>query len=259
MSFGSYRSGSTFAHRLDPRTKLLFVVLYFIAAFCASSALELVLVALGAVCVLAASRTGVRETARTIKPFTWLIVFVLVFNMLFTSSGTVYWSWGVLSISTGGIEFAVESAVRFICVLLGTSTLMATTSPTELTDGIALLLSPLAHLGVPVDDVALAVQMTFRFIPAMAEEFNRVKSAQEARLAEFSSSSVWRRVKAYVPVLVPLFAGAGRRAETLALAIEDREYGTVARRSCLRAYRMRAPDWVVIIGAAAFLVVLVVL
>ena len=259
MSFGSYRSGSSLAHGLDPRTKLLFVVLYFAAAFCAGSVLELVLVALVAVAVLAVSGTRPAEALRTVKPFVWLIVFVLVFNMLFTRSGTVFFDFGIICVSTGGIAFGIESAVRFVCVLLGTSTLMTTTSPTELTDGITLLLRPLAHIGVPVDDVALAVQMTFRFIPAVAEEFNRVKAAQEARLADFSSTSAWQRVKAYVPVLVPLFAGAGRRAETLALAIEDREYGTVARRSCLREYRMRALDWAVIIGAAAFLVVLIAL
>ena len=259
MSFGSYRSGTSFAHGLDPRTKLLFVLLYFAAAFCAGSAPELVLVAAVAVAVLAASGTTPAEALHTVKPFAWLIAFVLVFNMLFTRSGTVFFDFGIICVSTGGIAFGIESAVRFVCVLLGTSTLMTTTSPTELTDGITRLLRPFARIGVPVDDVALAVQMTFRFIPAVAEEFNRVKSAQEARLADFSSSSAWQRVKAYVPVLVPLFAGAGRRAATLALAIEDREYGTVAERSCLREYRMGGRDWAVLVLAAVLLVALVAL
>jgi energy-coupling factor transport system permease protein len=228
MTYGVYQRRDTFAHSLDPRTKVVFVAAFIVAAFIANGWLELGIVAVVAVTMLAASGIGPRRAARSLRPFVWLMAFVLVFNAIF---------------SAGGLSYAAQSVARFALVLLGGSTLMATTSPTELTDAVSLLLSPLRRLGVRVDDAALSVSMTLRFVPVVLGEFRRVRAAQEARLARFDQASPFARARAYVPVMVPLFAGALRRSQTLALAIRNREYGKAdTPRTCIRAYTLAPRD-----------------
>lgn len=242
--FGVFCEGDTFAHRLDPRTKLTFVVLFFVAAFVAQGPM-LAAVAAVAVAALASARMGVRQAFAMLRPFVWLLLFVAVFDVLFTRSGAVLFAAGPVSVTWGGVAFAVESVLRFCCMLLGTSALMYTTSPTALTDGFSLLLRPLARLGLRVDDAALALGMTLRFIPVVSDEFARVKEAQQARLADFGGGAV-RRLKAYGSVFMPLFSGALRRADTLALAIQNREYDGGVRRTCIRVYRPRPADGAVL-------------
>lgn len=239
MSYGAYTSADTFAHSLDPRAKVVFSLLLLVAAFLANGAVELGLVAVVTVASLVAAGIGPARAARTLRPFAWLMAFVLVFNAAF---------------STGGVAYGAESVARFALVLLGSSTLMATTSPTELTDAAALLLGPLARLGARVDDAVLGVSMTLRFVPLVLGEFRRVKAAQEARLARFDQPSPLARARAYVSVMVPLFAGALRRSETLALAIRNREYGAAdVRRTCIREYRLGARDYTAIAAGVALL------
>ncbi|WP_321973142.1 energy-coupling factor transporter transmembrane component T [Paratractidigestivibacter sp.] len=242
MSYGVYLQRDTFAHSLDPRAKICFVVAFLIAAFLANGWLELGFVAVVAAGMLAAAGIGARRALRTLRPFVWIMAFVMVFNSVF---------------SAGGVIYAAQSVARFALVLLGSSTLMATTSPTELTDATSMLLLPLRRLGVRVDDTALSVSMTLRFVPVVLEEFKRVKAAQEARLARFDQASPLARARAYVPVMVPLFAGALRRSQTLALAIRNREYGECGRpRTCIRAYSLGARDHVVLAAAVLLLTVI---
>lgn len=245
MGYGVYQARESFAHGLDPRAKVVFSFLFIVAAFLADDAHELVLVAFAAATSLAASGIGCAQAMRTLRPFVWLMAFVLVFNALF---------------SAGGVAYAAESVARFALVLLGSSTLMATTSPTELADAAALLLRPLARLGARVDDAVLCVSMTLRFVPLMLGEFKRIKAAQEARLARFDQASPVARARAYVSVMVPLFAGALRRSEALALAIRNRDYGAAgARRTCIRAYRLARRDRAVLLAGAALLAAVVAL
>ncbi|MEQ2637663.1 energy-coupling factor transporter transmembrane component T family protein [Paratractidigestivibacter faecalis] len=245
MSIGGYRPGTTLAHRLDPRAKLVFTALYLVAAF-VSRGWALLAVATVAATVLAASGTGARKALGSLRPFAWLMAFVLVFDSLF---------------STGGVSYAVESVVRFALVLLGSSTLMATTSPTELTDGCAMLLRPLAALGVDVDAAALAIGMTLRFVPVVMGEYRCVREAQEARGADFSSGGTLRRARSQVTTMVPLLASALRRSETLALAIRNRGFGEVepGTRGCIRSYELRARDCAAMAVGAALVVLAVVL
>ena len=245
MSYGAYTRADTFAHSIDPRAKVVFSLLLLVAAFLADRAFELGLVAAVTAATLAAAGIGPARAARTLRPFAWLMAFVLVFNAVF---------------SAGGVAYAAGSVARFALVLLGSSTLMATTSPTELTDAASLLLGPAARLGLRVDDAVLGVSMTLRFVPLVLGEFRRVKAAQEARLARFDQPSPLARARAYVSVMVPLFAGALRRSETLALAIRNREYGAVdARRTCIRAYRLAVRDRVAIAAGAALLAAVIAL
>lgn len=237
MTYGRYRPGATLAYQLDPRTKMVFSLVLIVATFAVSSWVGLVILAAVSVVALVASNMGVREAFATLRPFVWLMAFVLVFNSLFASAG---------------LSYGFESVLRFAIVLLGTSSLMVTTSPTELTDGVALLLKPLAKLGVPTDNVSLAVGMTLRFVPVVLAEFNRMKAAQEARFASFDSKRLVDRVRCYIPVMVPVFASALRRSRRLALALENRGYGQAqaGKRTCIRSYRLGRAD-AVVLGACA--------
>ena len=250
-SFGVYCGGESLAHRLDPRTKLVFTLLFFIVAFVAQGPMLAAVVAL-TVASLAASGVGPSSALGMLRPFKWLVLFVAVWDVLFTAGGSVVFQAGALAITSGGLVFAGESVLRFCCMLLGTSALMRTTAPTQLTDGFAGLLSPLRRLGTRVDDAALALELTFRFIPTLAEEHARIRRAQESRAACFGGG-VASRLQAYVSVFTPLFAGALRRADSLALAIASRCYGCGETRACIREYRMQAADWAVLAVAVVAL------
>ncbi len=254
-AFGAYRPGNTFAHRLDPRVKILFVVLFFAAAFAAQGVWALCVLLVAALAVQVASGSGVRVALRSLKPFAWLMVFVLVFDALFVNSGAVLWSAGPVTLTAGGVTCAVENVLRFVCVLLGTSALMATTSPTQLTDGFALLLRPLDRLGVRTASAGLAMSMTLRFIPTFVNEFNKVCIAQASRGADFASGGVLQRALALVPALVPVFASALRRSESVAYAVEARAFGAAGSRTCLRAYTLRGVDVLVLAAACALILV----
>ena len=254
MSFGIYREGKSLSHRLDPRTKLLFVLAYIVAAFMVQSATGFALVAALAVASLVLSGSTARDAARSLKPFLWLILFVLVFDVLFVDSGTVLFQAGIVCVSTGGIAFALKSALRFCCVLLGSSTLMTTTSPTELSDGVSLLLEPLERLGLKTHNAAVTLGMTLRFVPVIVEEFGRIREAQELRGADFSGNLA-SKVKASLPMIVPLFQSSLRRAETLALAMENREYDPQGSRTSIRNYELGRADRAVLAASAVLVLV----
>lgn len=243
-SFGVYRRGSSLAHRLDPRTKLVFTVLFFVVAFVAQGPMLGVVVALAAASI-AASGMGSVGALAMLRPFKWLILFVAVWDVLFTTGGEELLQLGPLCLTSSGLLFAGESVLRFCCMLLGTSALMRTTSPIQLTDGFAGLLAPFSRIGACVDDAALALGLTFRFIPTLVEEHARIRRAQESRAACFGGG-VASRLQAYVSVFTPLFAGALRRADSVALAISSRCYGCGKMRSSIREYRMKTADWLVL-------------
>ena len=259
-AFGVYRSGSTFAHGLDPRGKILFAMLFVMASFAAQGMGALFILLAAAVAVQAASGSDARAAFRSLKPFVWLIVFVLVFDVLFVSSGEVLWCAGPVTVTVGGLSCAVGNVLRFVCVLLGTSALMTTTSPTQLTDGFLLLLRPLDRVGVRTASVGLAMSMTFRFIPTLVNEFNKVCVAQESRGADFSSGGVLRRLFALVSALVPMFTSALRRSESVAYAVESRAFSAAgASRTCLRSYGFRFADWATLAAATVLLLLELVL
>ena len=255
-TFGAYRPGTTMAHKLDPRAKIVFAVLFIATAFVAPGAPALLILLAAAMAVQAASGSSAHTALRSLKPFAWLMGFVLVFDTLFVNSGDVIWCAGPATITAGGVSCAIENVLRFVCVLLGTSALMTTTSPTQLTDGFSLMLRPLDRFGVRTASAGLAMSMTLRFIPTLTKEFNKVCVAQMSRGADFASGGVLQRGLALVSALVPMFAGALRRSESLAYAVEARAFGAVGpSRTCLRSYRLRGIDWAALALAAALLVI----
>lgn len=257
--FGVYRPGNTLMHRLNPLVKLVGCVLFTVAGFLASNWAALGLAAAFCLIALAVAKTTPRQAVAALRPFAFLMAFVAVFDILFASGGDIWWQAGPVSLSSGGVFFAVQSVLRFALVALGTSTLMRTTSATQLADACSLLLAPLSKLGLHPDNLALSLGMTLRFIPLVQEEFTAVKRAQEARLADFNAPGIAARLKSYIPVFTPLFASCLRRSSALALAIENRAYGCSAKRTRFRSYRLRAVDAVALVSTVALLAASVVL
>lgn len=256
-SFGRYCAGETLANRLDARTKLLFTAMFFIAAFAAQESAGLIAMAIAALLSLASARVGLRMALSYLRPFSGFLVFVAAMNVLFTTAGAVLLSVGPLAITNEGISLAAASTVRFCALMLGTATLMRTTSPSDLTEGMRSLLSPLQHVGVRVDNAALALGMTFHFIPVFSDEFARVKRAQESRLANYSGGLI-SCLCAYVSVFIPLFANAFRRADSVAFAVQSRGFGSSVR-SSLQEGHMGLADGMVLAFSAVLLILAVCL
>lgn len=258
-AFGIYRAGTSFAHALDARAKVIFSILFLAAAFIAKGAVGLGLVAIVAAAAPAASGMTAREALRLLRPFAWLMAFILAFNALFSPSGEVLLACGPVTVTWGGIAFAAESAVRFACALLGTGSLMRTTSPTELTDAVECLMRPLSRIGVNVEAAALAVGMTFRFVPTLANEMGRIRTAQLARLAPLEEGSIASRAVAHASVIAPLLSSALRRADALAYAIEARAFGSGVARTKLRARQVSVRDWAVVASSCVLVLIEAVL
>jgi len=245
ITLGQYFPGDTVVHRLDPRTKLIATVLYIVALFCAKSFIEYAVVALTLLLAVKLSRVKFKSLVRGLKPVLFIIVFTAVLNLFFTP-GTSIFEWGVLRVTREGVFTALSMMARITLLIMGTFLLTYTTSPIALTDGMESLLAPLKKLRVPVHEFAMMMSIALRFIPTLIEETDKIMSAQKARGADFESGNLFARAKALIPLLVPLFVSAFRRADELAMAMECRCYHGGEGRTKLRVLRYAARDGVTI-------------
>ena len=243
ITLGQYFPGDTLIHKLDPRTKLLCVILYIVALFNAKGPLTYgIMIAVLAVCILI-SRVEWKALTRGLKPVYFIVAFTAVMNMFFTNGTPVADVWLVRHITWEGIIAAVQMVLRIVMLIMGTFLMTYTTSPIALTDGLEHLLSPLKKLRFPVHELAMMMSIALRFIPTLIEETDKIMSAQKARGADFESGNIFQRAKALVPILVPLFISAFRRADELATAMECRCYHGGEGRTALRVLRFRRADW----------------
>ena len=224
ITLGQYFPGDTVAHRLDPRTKILLVVLYIVALFCADSLLAYGILALVLAVCVRVSRVGLKALVRGLKPVVFIIVFTGILNLFFTPGDQALVEWGFLRITTVGARNALFMVLRIMLLIMGTFLMTYTTSPISLTDGLERLLNWMKKLHVPVHELAMIMSIALRFIPTLIEETDKIMSAQKARGADFESGSIIQKAKALIPILVPLFVSAIRRAEELATAMECRCY-----------------------------------
>ncbi len=245
ITLGQYFPGDTLAHRLDPRTKLLATVLYIIAIFAAKGVLAYALVILSLIVAVRVSKVGARALFRGLKPVMIIIVFTAVLNLFYTP-GTVLVQFGIFHITREGIITAIAMILRITLLIMGTFLLTYTTSPIRLTDGLESLLGPLKKIGVPVHELAMMMSIALRFIPTLIEETDKIMSAQKARGADFESGSLIQRAKALIPLLVPLFVSAFRRADELATAMECRCYHGGEGRTKLHVLRYETRDYLVL-------------
>ena len=248
ITLGQFFPADTPVHRLDPRTKLLCVILYIVALFSAKSVLTYgIMIAVLTVSVLV-SKVPFKSLTKGLKPVYFVVAFTAIMNMFFTAGTPVADVWLLRSITWEGIIAAVQMVLRIILLIMGTFLMTYTTSPIALTDAMENLLGPLKKLKLPVHELAMMMSIALRFIPTLIEETDKIMSAQKARGADFETGNIFQRAKALVPILVPLFISAFRRADELATAMECRCYHGGEGRTALRVLRYKAADYAVLSG-----------
>ena len=257
ITLGQYFPGNTVIHRLDPRTKLLFTVLYIVALFSAKGGVTYAVLFAVLCASIAVSRIHPRNILRGMKPILVIIVLTAVLNIFYTP-GDPIWQWKFLKITVEGLWAAFFMVLRISFLITCTFLLTYTTSPIMLTDGLERLLGPLKKLRVPVHELSMMMSIALRFIPTLIEETDKIMSAQKARGADFDTGNLFQKAKALVPLLVPLFISAFRRADELATAMECRCYHGGEGRTRLRQLRFQGSDIAaLILGAALVALVLI--
>jgi energy-coupling factor transport system permease protein len=224
LTIGQYVPGDSVVHRLDARTKILSAFAFIVLVFFIETYVGYAWLALGLILVVFLSGIPVKFVLKGIKPLWIIILITVVINLFFSKEGTALISFWGITITDTGMRMAVFMAARLVLLITGTSILTLTTSPISLTDGLESLMSPLKAIKFPAHELAMMMTIALRFIPTLMEETERIMKAQKARGADFESGRLMQRAKALVPLLVPLFVGAFRRADELALAMEARCY-----------------------------------
>ena len=225
IAFGQYCEGKSFLHRLDPRWKIIFALIYIVVIFLAKNIFAFALLLLSAVALFLLSRIKASILLRGLRPLLFIIAFTAVINMFWLRGEHLLIDFYFIHIYLEGIINALLIVLRIVLLVAGTSILLTyTTTPLSLTDGIEQLLAPLAKIKIPVHEFSMMMTIALRFIPTLIEETDKIMCAQKARGADFTTGSLVSRVKALIPILVPLFISAFRRAEELACAMECRCY-----------------------------------
>jgi len=257
VTLGQYFPGDTAIHRLDPRTKLLILICYIVALFMANNIVGYLIMLVVLIAVSATSKIGPKTLFSGMKPLVFILVFTGVINLFYGTGEPLVEFW-IIKITANGIINAVYMLLRIMLLVCGTFLLTYTTSPLALTDGLEYLLSPLKKLKVPVHDLAMMMSIALRFIPTIIEETDRIMSAQRARGASFDTGKLKDRAMALLPLLVPLFVSAFRRAEELATAMESRCYNSGIGRTRMKQLHMKRND-ISAFGFAALMIIAVVL
>ena len=254
ITLGQFFPGDSIAHKLDARCKLLLVVVYIAALFTAKGVAGYGLVILATIAMVAVSRIPPKALFRGLKPVVIIIVFTAILNMFFTT-GTPLVKIGPVTITTEGLIRAGAMVLRIMLLICGTFLLTYTTSPIALTDGMERLFNPLKKIKVPVHEMSMAL----RFIPTLIEETDKIMSAQKARGADFETGNLFQRAKALLPLLVPLFVSAFRRADDLAIAMESRCYHGGEGRTRMKQLKWHTRDTIAMLLGLALLAAVIVL
>ena len=256
VTLGQYFPGDTVVHRLDPRTKLILVIVYIIALFQAVGWVGYALVTVVTLLCMALSRIKPSTMFKGVRPMLFIIALTALLNIFYTAGTPVRPGW---IITWEGIERAIQMMLRIVLLITGTFLLTYTTSPIALTDGLEKLLNPLKKLHVPVHEMTMMMSMALRFIPTLIAETDKIMSAQKARGADFETGNLIQRAKALLPILVPLFVSAFKRADELAVAMESRCYHGGEGRTRMKQMHMAARDYAALVLGALFLAGMILL
>lgn len=259
ITLGQYFPGNSFIHRLDPRTKLIFTLAYIVALFMAKAYITYAIMFLILVFCVAVSKIKPSAMLKGLKPLTIIIVFTALLNLFYTKGGNSLISYGVINVTTEGVKIAAYMILRIMMLISATFLLTYTTTPMALTDGMEILMSPLKKLHVPVHEFAMMMSIALRFIPTLIEEADKITNAQKARGADFENGSLSDRAKALLPLLVPLFVSAFRRADELAIAMESRCYHGGEGRTRMKQLKMGSPDVIALTFSAVLITGIAVL
>lgn len=256
ITLGQYYPGGSWIHRLDPRVKIIATLLYIIELFIVDDFIGFGIAFVGLAGVIAVSKVPISFILRGLKPVFLIITFTFLINM-FMIKGEILVSFWIFEISKEGLRTAIFMAVRLILLIIGSSLLTLTTKPISLTDGIEALLTPFKKIGVPAHDLAMMMTIALRFIPTLLEETDKIMKAQQARGADFESGNIMQRLKALIPILVPLFISAFRIAHDLAMAMESRCYGSNIKRTRMNGMKLCSRDFTASLMLLAFLAILI--
>ncbi len=253
ITLGQFYPGETLVHKLDPRTKLILTLVFIVALFTAALYVGYGLVILFLVYSIAVSRIKLKTILSGLKPLVIIVLITGILNLFYTRGEHLLVHFWRISIYWEGVETAVFMALRIMFLITGTLLLTYTTSPLQLTDGLESLLGPLKKLRLPVHELAMMMSIALRFIPTLIEETDKIMSAQRARGADFESGGLIAKAKAMLPLLIPLFVSAFRRADELATAMESRCYHGGEGRTRMKQLRMERRDWIALAVGALLL------
>ncbi len=243
ITIGQHFPGNSPLHRMDPRMKIVLTLVYIVALFVVSTVSGMLLAFAAVLVLYSAAKIPMKVLQRSMKPLLPIILFTAILNLLF-AGGQPLFQWWIIKISAEGIRYAITMVLRILCLIAGSSLLTYTTSPIVLTDALERLLRPFAVLHLPVHELAMMMTIALRFIPTLIEETDKIMSAQKARGADLDTGNIIQRVKALIPVLIPLFISAFRRADELAMAMECRCYHGGDGRTRLRQLHLTRLDWI---------------
>ncbi len=259
ITLGQYILRDSLIHNLDPRMKIMITMLIVIGLFFIGSFWGFLVAGAYIITVIAFSHLSWKVVIRGLKPVMFILVFTIVIHLFFTRGGVVLLEWGFLRIESEGLFTGLFMAVRIMLLISLTSLLTLTTSPIQLTDGLEYLLNPFRRFGLPAHELAMMMTIALRFIPTLLEEADKIMKAQQARGADFESGSIFRRAKSLVPLLVPLFLSAFRRADDLAMAMEARCYRGGEGRTRMKELSFLSRDWAALGFSAGFIIIFIIL
>lgn len=244
ITLGQYFPGETAIHRLDPRMKIALTTIFIVVLFIVNNLLSYLVMGVALIVLIGISKIPLRVILKGLKPIFVIVIITAILNIFYTS-GDILWQWYFLKITREGIYQGIFMALRIVYLIIGTSMLLTyTTSPIMLTDAVELIFNPLKRFGFPAHELAMMMTIALRFIPTLIEETQKIINAQKARGADFESGNILRRAKALIPILVPLFVSAFKRADELAIAMECRCYQGGKNRTRLKTLKTSGIDYV---------------
>ncbi|NLK97808.1 MAG: energy-coupling factor transporter transmembrane protein EcfT [Epulopiscium sp.] len=246
ITIGQYYPTDSWIHRLDPRVKIVSTFVFIIALFIANRYIGYAMTFVFLTCIIAISKVPVKFMLKGLKAIFVIILITVALNIFMTPGETILWQYKSLRITGEGLYLAGLMAIRLIFLIIGSSILTLTTSPIQLTDGIESLLNPYKKIGIPAHEIAMMMTIALRFIPILLEETDKIMKAQMARGADFESGGIVKRAKSMIPLLVPLFISAFRRADELAMAMEARCYRGGENRTRMKQLVIEKQDYVAI-------------
>ncbi|MCL2080159.1 MAG: energy-coupling factor transporter transmembrane protein EcfT [Oscillospiraceae bacterium] len=259
ITLGQYFPGNTVVHRLDPRTKLTLMIVYITALFMAKGLFAYLFMFSILILCLVVSKIKPRAVLSGLRPIFIIMIFTVVLNIFFVRGETVLFKWQFITVTKEGVVTAAYMASRLLMLIVGTFLLTYTTSPITLTDGLERMLGPLKKIKVPVHEFAMMMSIALRFIPTLIEETDKIMSAQKSRGADFESGGLIKKAKALLPIIVPLFISAFRRADDLATAMECRCYHGGEGRTKMKVLRLAFRDYLAFLCSAAVVASVVLL
>lgn len=258
ISFGQYYPANSFIHKMDPRTKLISVILFVVAVFLCETLPQFSIIVAFITLVVIVSKIPVNKVLKSIKAILFLLLFTALLNLFFYKEGRIIFEFFFLRPTYEGLLFSLTMAVRLITLVMGTTCLTLTTTPMALTDGIENMLNPLKKIKFPVHEIAIIMNITLRFIPSLMEEIDKIMMAQKARGASFDQGGLVKRAKALLPVLVPLFVASFGLADELALALDARCYAATEHRTKYKKLKFSYRDFIGIVFCGGLIAIIAI-